>query len=38
VPRKQQGAAFRSRVRVRRADFKWIQGKDLLTYHEATPG
>ena len=36
--RKQQGAAFRSRVRVRRSDFKWIVGEALLTYYEATPG
>jgi hypothetical protein len=36
--RKQQGAAFRSRARVRRADFKWVQGEDLVTYYEATPG
>lgn len=36
--RKQQGAAFRSRARVRRSDFKWIQGEKLLTYYEATPG
>src|SRR5882672_10838338 len=36
--RKQQGAAFRSRARVRRSDFKWLQGEELLTYFEATPG
>jgi hypothetical protein len=36
--RKQQGAAFRSRVRVRRSDFAWLQGEELLTYYEATPG
>ena len=36
--RKQQGAAFRSRARVRRSDFKWLQGEELLTYYEATPG
>jgi hypothetical protein len=36
--RKQQGAAFRSRARVRRGDFKWLQGEELLTYYEATPG
>ena len=36
--RKQQGAAFRSRARVRRADFKWLQGEELVTYYEATPG
>ena len=32
--RKQHGAAFRSRVRVRVADFKWIQGEDLVSYYE----
>jgi hypothetical protein len=36
--RKQQGAAFRSRARVRRNDFKWIKGEELVTYYEATPG
>ncbi|HLY47074.1 MAG TPA: GFA family protein [Stellaceae bacterium] len=36
--RKQQGAAFRSRARVRRNDFKWLQGEELVTYYEATPG
>jgi len=36
--RKQQGAAFRSRARVRRDDFKWLQGEELLTYYEAIPG
>ncbi len=36
--RKQQGAAFRSRARVRRSDFKWLQGEELVTYYEATPG
>jgi hypothetical protein len=36
--RKQQGAAFRSRARVRRGNFKWLQGEELLTYYEATPG
>ena len=36
--RKQHGAAFRSRARVRRSDFKWIQGEELVTYYEATRG
>ena len=36
--RKQHGAAFRSRARVRRSDFRWIQGEALVTYYEATPG
>lgn len=36
--RKQQGAAFRSRARVRRSDFNWLQGEELVTYYEASPG
>jgi hypothetical protein len=36
--RKQQGAAFRSRARVRRDHFKWLQGEELVTYFEATLG
>ena len=36
--RKQHGAAFRSRARVRRNELKWVRGEELLTYYEATPG
>jgi hypothetical protein len=36
--RKQHGAAFRSRARVQRSDFKWVQGEDLVTFYESTPG
>jgi hypothetical protein len=36
--RKQQGAAFRSRARVQKSDFKWLQGEDLVTFYESTPG
>jgi hypothetical protein len=36
--RKQQGAAFRSRARVRAAGFKWAQGEDLVKFYESTPG
>jgi hypothetical protein len=36
--RKQQGAAFRSYARVRRSDFAWVQGEELVTYYEATQG
>ena len=36
--RKQHGAAFRSRARVSRSDFRWLQGEKLITYYEATPG
>lgn len=35
---KQHGAAFRSRTRVRASDFRWIQGEDLVTFYESTPG
>jgi hypothetical protein len=30
--RKAQGAAFRSRARVRSGDFRWIAGERLLTF------
>jgi hypothetical protein len=36
--RKAHGAAFRSRARVRAADFSWVQGEDLVTYYESSPG
>lgn len=36
--RKQHGAAFRSRVRVRIEDFKWLQGEELVKYYESSPG
>jgi hypothetical protein len=36
--RKQHGAAFRSRVRVRVQDFKWLQGEDQVKYYESSPG
>ena len=36
--RKQHGAAFRSRARVAKADFKWIQGEELVTFYESSPG
>jgi hypothetical protein len=35
---KQHGAAFRSRTRVNASDFRWIQGEDLVTFYESTPG
>jgi len=35
--RKQHGAAFRSRVRVRATDFKWLQGQELVRYYESSP-
>lgn len=36
--RKQHGAAFRSRVRVRVENVNWIKGEDLLKYYESSPG
>jgi hypothetical protein len=36
--RKQHGAAFRSRVRVRIEDFQWLQGAELLQFYESSPG
>jgi hypothetical protein len=36
--RKQHGAAFRSRARIRRLDLRWIQGEDLVKFYESTPG
>jgi len=36
--RKQHGAAFRSRARVQTSDFKWIEGEDLVTFYESSPG
>ena len=36
--RKQHGAAFRSRARVEINDFRWVQGEDLVTFYESTPG
>jgi hypothetical protein len=36
--RKQQGAAFRTRARVRRDDVRWVQGEELIKYFESTPG
>jgi len=38
ICRKQQGAAFRSRVRIRAADFVWVQGQELVTFYESSPG
>jgi hypothetical protein len=36
--RKVTGAAFRSRVAVPAANFKWTSGEELLTRHESSPG
>jgi hypothetical protein len=36
--RKVHGAAFRSRARVRSADFRLLSGEHLLTFFESSPG
>jgi len=36
--RKAQGAAFRSRARVRVEDFRWVVGEDLVAFFESSPG
>ncbi|NOG70051.1 GFA family protein [Roseicella sp. DB1501] len=36
--RKAHGAVFRSRAALRRADFRWIQGEDLLAGYRSSPG
>src|SRR5215510_4020315 len=36
--RKAQGAAFRSRARVKAQDFQWVQGAECVTYFESSPG
>lgn len=36
--RKAQGAAFRSRARVRAADFRMVAGEHLLTFYQSSPG
>ena len=36
--RKQHGAAFRSRARAAISDFKWVQGEDLVTFYDSSPG
>ena len=36
--RKAHGAAVRSRARVAAADFRWVQGEELVTYYESSPG
>ena len=36
--RKAHGAAFRSRARIKADDFRWMQGAELVTYYESSPG
>ena len=36
--RKAHGSAFRSRAAVRAVDFEWLQGEDLVTFYESSPG
>jgi hypothetical protein len=36
--RKAHGSAFRSRASVHAADFEWLQGEELVTFYESSPG
>jgi hypothetical protein len=36
--RKAQGSAFRARAGVKAADFRFLQGEELLTYYQSSPG
>jgi hypothetical protein len=36
--RKAHGAAFRSRVTLKAADFEWVQGEECVTFYESSPG
>jgi hypothetical protein len=36
--RKAHGAAFRSRAGVNVQDFRWVQGEDLVTWYQTSPG
>jgi hypothetical protein len=38
ICRKAHGAAFRSRASVNAADFRWVQGEDLITWYASSPG
>ncbi len=36
--RRAQGAAFRTRARVKRSDFRWVAGEGLVRSHQTSPG
>ncbi|WP_315727627.1 GFA family protein [Bradyrhizobium sp. SZCCHNS2015] len=36
--RKVQGAAFRSRASAKAEQFEWLQGEDVVTFYESSPG
>ena len=36
--RKAQGSAFRSRAAVRSAEFEFVQGEELISSYESSPG
>lgn len=36
--RKAQGGAFRSRAGAKASDFEWVQGEDVVTFYESSPG
>jgi hypothetical protein len=38
VCRKAHGTAFRARAAVRAREFRFVQGKELITFYESSPG
>lgn len=36
--RKAQGSAFRSRAAVKSVEFEFVQGEELITFYESSPG
>jgi hypothetical protein len=36
--RKAQGSAFRSRAAVKSTEFEFVQGEELITFYESSPG
>jgi hypothetical protein len=36
--RKAHGAAFRSRASAKTTEFEWLQGENLVTFYESSPG
>jgi hypothetical protein len=36
--RKAHGAAFRSRASAKATEFEWLQGENLVTFYESSPG
>lgn len=38
ICRKAQGSAFRTRAAVKSAEFEFLQGEELITFYESSPG